>query len=201
MSTNWVEGVEEAARVVRLGGEVWVAEVRSRFARVKGPRGKIGGKKRDGEEGNEDDDDAALLTDEDVEFDINTHTAPASHRIPKNKKHNPDDNDTDVSPFVKVFNRRGFVLSGDPDLGNRMFVRMRFVREGGGGIREGGGGIRGVGVGRAGMGRGGLGRGGMGMGTGKEKKGKRKFIEDGDMDKDGIGDEGKVLKPCVYKTR
>ena len=33
MGTNWVDAVDECARVVRGGGEVWVAEIKSRFAR------------------------------------------------------------------------------------------------------------------------------------------------------------------------
>ncbi len=33
---------------------------------------------------------------------------------------------TDVSAFVEVLRTRGFTLIGEPELGNKMFVRMRF---------------------------------------------------------------------------
>lgn len=168
MSTNWVEGVDEAARIVRLGGEVWVAEVRSRFARGKGPTSSKIGKTKD-----EDTDEAVLI---DAEYD---------HGEASKRPKNPAD-DTNVDPFVAVFQRRGFALQGIPDLSNRMFVRLRFVK-----VRDGG---------KGGGYAGGNGRAERDGGVGGTGKGKRKFVEDGDADGDG-GDEGKVLKPCVYKTR
>ncbi|KAK6511473.1 25S rRNA (adenine645-N1)-methyltransferase [Arthrobotrys musiformis] len=35
MGTNWPKMIEEAARVLRNGGEIWIAEIKSRFARTK----------------------------------------------------------------------------------------------------------------------------------------------------------------------
>ncbi|KAK6529664.1 25S rRNA (adenine645-N1)-methyltransferase [Arthrobotrys megalospora] len=35
MGTNWPKMIEEAVRVLRNGGEVWIAEIKSRFARTK----------------------------------------------------------------------------------------------------------------------------------------------------------------------
>lgn len=170
MGTNWVEGVDEAARVIRLGGEVWVAEVRSRFPRLKGGGG-IGTVKLD-EEGED-----AVLDEEKDNGDRGLNRTR--------------DEDTDVSPFVGVFERRGFALRGTPDLANRMFVRMKFVKERDGGLVQGGdkGGTvdyrRDTGF----------------KGQGKEARrtgmGKRK----GKLVGDEEADEGKVLKPCVYKTR
>ena len=141
------------------GGEVWVAEIRSRFRRKGGKKG-----------GNGKGDDEVI---EEVE-----------------EKDTKANDETDVSAFVDVWERRGFRLMGKPDLGNKMFVKMRFVRERGGGA---GGGADGVG---GGGGRFATSRAKMAVGT--------KFIE---REREGEGegrdevDEGRVLKPCVYKTR
>ena len=173
MGTNWVDVVGECARIVRMGGEVWVAEIKSRFARpgTKAKKEKaesgIGRKKGVGGEEVEDGDEAVAL--EEVE----------DARIKSGRK-----DETDVGAFVEVFRKRGMVLKGQPDVANKMFVSMRFVK-GGLGAKKGGdenGGRRG----------------------GMSKK-KFKFLDDDDGDKDGGGngdvDESKVLKPCVYKTR
>ncbi|KAK5181636.1 25S rRNA (adenine645-N1)-methyltransferase [Exophiala sp. CCFEE 6388] len=108
MGTNWLSFVEEAWRVLRGDGkgEVWVAEVKSRFGRVtKGPghvvensvgkRRKIpNAKQEDGVDGEE------LLVEE--------------------KEATADG--TDISAFVKAFSRRGFVLREDSvDKSNKMF--------------------------------------------------------------------------------
>ena len=112
MGTNWVEVVGECARVVRVGGEVWVAEIKSRFVRPGQTKRKgdgIGKKKlkksRADDEGDEDEETAAL-------DDLNDTKAAKV--------------ETDVSEFVEVFRKRGFHLKGEPDMANKMFVRMRF---------------------------------------------------------------------------
>ncbi len=169
MGTNWVDVVGECARVVRGGGEVWIAEIKSRFARP-GPVKKKGdgiGKKvanraNSGDEGDEDEEAVALEELEDA----------------KGAK-----DGTDVSPFVEVFRKRGFSLKGEPDMANKMFVRMRFVKA----MRpekamenEKGGKVR------------------FGEGFRGKQVGKTKFLEgEGEAEMD----ESKVLKPCVYKTR
>ena len=171
MGTNWVSVVEECGRVVRPGGEVWVAEIRSRFGRAGGARkggvgdvkkgkGKAKGKKQGEEDGDED--PGAVVLEELEE-----------------KKGGGDE--TDVGAFVEVFRRRGFGLKGEVEGGNKMFVKMWFVKlaeqRGGEGRMEG----------RSGGGGGG---------------GKPRFLEEmGREDEMVVGDEGKVLKPCVYKTR
>lgn len=167
MGTNWVGVVDECRRVVRGGGEVWIAEIKSRFGRPVKKGMKIGEKKvgvkgggkkrkRDGEEDEEGDGDAVAL--EELE-----EVKPAADK-------------TDVSAFVEVFGKRGFVLKGEPDLGNKMFVKMRFVRV----LKQGGD------------------AGGDRRDWGVGKQGKTKFL--GEEKGDKI-DESKVLKPCVYKTR
>lgn len=163
MGTNWVEAVDEVARIVRPGGEVWVAEVRSRFARSKTTRG----------EGFRDKGDDEILAEQDESI------AGSSSLVKQ---------DTDVLPFVAVFQRRGFALKGKPDLGNKMFMRMRFIRE-----KDGGGNGDGGDIGKQGNIEGWRG------GPGKKK---RKFIDHRDKAKEEEEDaESKVLKPCVYRIR
>ncbi|KAL8717339.1 MAG: hypothetical protein Q9225_005414, partial [Loekoesia sp. 1 TL-2023] len=85
--------------------------------------------------------------------------------------------ETDVGPFVDVFRRRGFALKGEVDMGNKMFVRMRFLR------------IRNTVLG----------------GEMSERPAKHhsasKFIDEEDEVAMDPEDEAKVLKPCLYKTR
>ncbi|KAL2040413.1 hypothetical protein N7G274_006856 [Stereocaulon virgatum] len=167
MGTNWVNVVDECSRIVRGGGEVWVAEIKSRFARPgqmkkKTGDGKIGDgigkqkKKTKSEADNADEEDPTAIEE------------TSDSKAPKDETH--------VSAFVEVFRKRGFNLKGEPDMDNKMFVRMRFVKalrsenEKGGSAKFGDG-FRG-------------------------KQAKTKFLED-----EGEVDEGKVLKPCVYKIR
>ncbi|KAL8699328.1 MAG: hypothetical protein Q9224_001460 [Gallowayella concinna] len=170
MGTNWTDFVKEAARVVRVGGECWVGEVRSRFAgtkdleRLKGKSSEPKRKPRKKKESEEEDDDiqkvgAPIQVEED---DTTTR---------KGQQGKSKEQETDVAPFLEVFRKRGFVLKGDVDMGNKMFLRMRFLR-----IRD------------------------SGDGEMKRKDGTR-FVErddDGIVDPEV---ESKVLKPCVYKTR
>ena len=92
--------------------------------------------------------------------------------------------ETDVSGFVEVLRRRGFVLDGEEksavDLSNKMFVKMQFIK----GVAP----TRGKNVKAEEEARGG------GM---KHKK--PRFV--GNVDDEDVGDEGGVLKPCVYKQR
>ncbi|KAG8167468.1 hypothetical protein KVR01_003157 [Diaporthe batatas] len=137
MGTNWVDFVEEAYRVLRWKGELWVAEIKSRFgggmrkgggpggvvehsvgnrrnpgAGAAAPPPKKGAKKAAEAAANE----ATLLVEVDGEDDTRQQT--------------------DVSAFVDVLNKRGFMLQGQDqgrgadavDLSNKMFVTMRFVK-------------------------------------------------------------------------
>jgi ribosomal RNA-processing protein 8 len=190
MGTNWIDFVEEAYRVLRWKGELWVAEIKSRFGsgmrkggggggvvehsvgnRRKAAAAGAGGKKANRAK-DEAADEKALL----VEVD------------------GVDDNrqQTDVSAFVDVLNKRGFMLQGQDqghgaqavDLSNKMFVKMRFVKSA---------------------------PAAKGKCVMKEKEveernklagkmpvvKKPKFIDDADKDVN----EAAVLKPCVYKIR
>ncbi|MCJ1450956.1 25S rRNA (adenine645-N1)-methyltransferase [Mycoblastus sanguinarius] len=172
MGTNWVDVVGECARIVRAGGEVWVAEIKSRFGRP-GPKKQMAeskGKKK-AKPGRMDDGVDEELAD----------LAEVEEVGGKGKK-----NETDVSAFVEVFKKRGFTLKGEADMSNKMFVRMQFVKT----LKPENGRGGGEPLGRDGAGRGtDMGRAYMG--------GKMKFVEDEGEEVD----ESKVLKPCVYKRR
>ena len=172
MGTNWVDVVSECARIVRGGGEVWVAEIKSRFVRPgvkekKKAGGGIGRKKSTsmgkytGEEGEE------VVGLEELE----------------NAKTKDGKDETDVSAFVEVFRKRGLILKGEPDMANKMFVRMRFVKS------LGAGRVKGVDDRHAQERNGSMGK--------SKIYAKTRFVDDEAEEVD----ESSVLKPCVYKTR
>lgn len=173
MGTNWVKFVEEAWRVLRADGkgEVWVSEVKSRFGRSTAGqqvpeknamrRRKIERKSRDSEE--EPTQGEGNFAEEISDVDQGADT-------------------TDISAFVRVFERRGFELRG-PSVNktNKMFVSMVFIK---------------TGIPTAGRFEG-L------KWTGKQyhktHSGEMKFI--GGTEGLPADEESKALKPCVYKTR
>lgn len=183
MGTNWLSFVEEAWRVLRGDGkgEVWVSEVKSRFGRISAKKtaGKVVensvGKRRKGP-ANKQAEDAV----EDRGLAETEQMANAG-----------SEDDTDLQPFIDSFQRRGFMLKqGSVDRTNKMFVSMVFMKSG-------------------------IPRGGKWKGmkwTGKEYQ----RIEDqrpgqhrnyrvgqrpGDDEEVDEKEEGKLLKPCVYKQR
>jgi len=172
MGTNWTDFIDEAYRVLRWKGELWVSEIKSRFSRAKkggvvdhsvGKQRKKGpvGKKQAAETEAKEDDEVAAVEVDGVDDS-------------KNKE-------TDVNAFVAVLGRRGFTLQGEPDLSNRMFVKMRFIKAADA--------VKGKNVKSTTDG---------GDSTTWKKKPKGKWLEDADVD---VEDENKVLKPCVYKLR
>lgn len=174
MGTNWIDFIEEAFRILRWKGELWVAEIKSRFGRVQNKAGKkvvehsVGNRKKPDKKTlkrmEEEADDADLM----VEVD--------GHESKQ---------ETDVSAFVEVLSKRGFVLQNERavDLSNRMFVKMHFVKAATP--------IKGKCVPvPQGMEK-------MGLDTWK-KKPKAKFIDEEDIP---VSSEASVLKPCVYKLR
>ncbi|KAA6414861.1 MAG: ribosomal rna-processing 8 [Lasallia pustulata] len=174
MGTNWIEFVEEAWRILRWKGELWVAEIKSRFGRVgKGAKGrvehsvgnrmkgKVDRKKRKADE---------ELADEEIAIEEVDERRDLGRGA-----------ETDVAAFVEVLRKRGFVLKGEVDAENKMFVRMRFLKA----LTP----IKGKCTPPKND------RGGD-MWKAKERA---KFVEnDDDPSQD---DEAKVLKPCVYKIR
>ena len=178
MGTNWVDIVNECARIVRRGGEVWVAEIKSRFGRVgekkktrtRKVEGGIGRKKGAAGKGkgkDEEDDENEAMALEDID-DVKSEGGK---------------DETDVAAFVEVFRKRGLVLKGAPDMANKMFVRMRFVKSlvDAGRMEKNGKRKR------------------DSEGNSKMYAKTTRFVEDDDGDE--MVDESKVLKPCVYKTR
>ena len=163
MGTNWIEFIEEAYRVLRWKGECWISEVGSRFSTLNsnqpvehsvGSRRKAKMNAREEKDGRKE--QMPLTVEEDTPLQQPT---------------------TDVSAFVDVLRRRGFQLAGEPEMGNKMFVRMRFIK-----------------ALPPSKGKGVLFKGGGAMG------GKPAFIE---VERKEISDEAEahVLKPCVYKLR
>ncbi|KAL8762259.1 MAG: hypothetical protein Q9184_001707 [Pyrenodesmia sp. 2 TL-2023] len=166
MGTNWTDFVREAARVVRVGGECWVGEVRSRFVGAKEiEKGRATKKpevdKKKKKKGREDDEDAGNGKIEVEEEEV------GGQKI--------KEKETDVGPFIDVFRRRGFALKGDVDFGNKMFVRMQFVR-----IRDA--------------------PSAAAMGERRGQQQSSKFIDREEETAIGLEKEAKVLKPSPVRT-
>lgn len=192
MGTNWVDFIEEAYRILRWKGELWVAEIKSRFGHVGGGKkhvvvehsvghrrkpGATGAKKAAGNNkagGNAAGDETTLLVEVDGVDDTRQQT--------------------DVSAFIKVLNQRGFVLVGQDqgpaaqaiDLSNKMFVKMRFLKAAPA--------LKGKCVRQDGE-EGGKSRLGGRLPSMAKKP---RFL---DADDEAEGDEAAVLKPCMYKIR
>ena len=172
MGTNWIDFIEEAFRVLRWKGELWIAEIKSRFGRISNKRRRVehsvGNRKKANKEavGKLEDDinDADLL----VEVD----------GLEDNK------GETDVYEFVEVLRRRGFVLQTEKaiDLSNKMFVKMSFIK----GQSPTKGKCVPVPKGMV----------ELGMET-WTKKPKARFLDN----EVAASSEASVLKPCVYKLR
>lgn len=187
MGTNWLTFVEEAWRILRGDGkgEVWVAEVKSRFGRIsakKGPghvvdnsvgkRRKTQNNKRELAEDDRDDESALL--------EVSAISTSIS------------DDDTDLDPFIQSFNRRGFMLKqGSVDKSNKMFVSMIFVKSG---------------IPQLGKWRGMKWNGKEYQKQSDRRSGPSRGFSNGRAvidSEDEVDDkeEGKLLKPCVYKLR
>ena len=162
MGTNWIDFVEEAYRILSWKGECWISEVNSRFAGTKSQRVEhsLGNRRKDPKGGKP----KAKVETEDFTKVEEVITRPQ--------------NVTDVSSFVSVLRRRGFELKGEPDLSNKMFVRMRFLKA----LTP----TKGKCVPSK---------------TSNDREDRRKFIEPTTVDDVTEEEEAKVLKPCLYKTR
>ncbi|KAK1987974.1 hypothetical protein LZ30DRAFT_700401 [Colletotrichum cereale] len=183
MGTNWLDFVEEAYRILHWKGELWVAEIKSRFGPVRqknavvshsvGNRKKVAAaattaaKKGKAGEPEETEADRVALA---VEVD----------------GHEDKRGETDVSAFVEALRKRGFVLAGEGegnkgavDLSNRMFVKMRFIK--------GAAPTKGKGFAAA-----------KAAGFVEKEKKQKRFVWETEEDK---VDETAILKPCLYKIR
>ena len=138
MPTNWPKIVDTAARILRVGGEAWVAEVRSRFVRKKR---RHGGKADDhlvssshakdvktGDDGEDMDDDRMVDEVEDAVISTNLgHYLRRDRKPAPENLMNKDGEETDLAPFVEVWKRRGIEVR-EVDQGNKMFVGVKFVK-------------------------------------------------------------------------
>jgi ribosomal RNA-processing protein 8 len=125
MGTNWVKFIEEAYRILRWKGELWIAEIKSRFARPAGAKAvgvvehSVGNRKKPTAAARKKAADAADAAEE-LDLAVEVDGASDSRR------------ETDVAAFVEVLRTRGFVLHPDRgtavDLSNKMFVKMHFVK-------------------------------------------------------------------------
>jgi ribosomal RNA-processing protein 8 len=199
MGTNWLDFIDEAYRVLRWRGELWVSEIKSRFGRVDAnkknavPINSIGSLKKP-------DKKAKKAKDKPEEEGIadSADEAELAERVDGAE----GKNGTDVSAFVEVLKKRGFVLdalSERPndaiDLSNKMFVKMQFIKgaqpEKGKNVRAGGN------------------KGGDGerfshksdKGLKHGMKGKKFAIVSGEDEGKEDEKDMKVLKPCLYKIR
>nr|POE87737.1 25s rrna (adenine-n(1))-methyltransferase [Quercus suber]POF00886.1 25s rrna (adenine-n(1))-methyltransferase [Quercus suber] len=194
MGTNWISFVEEAYRILHWKGELWVAEIKSRFGRVGGHKSQrpavvphsVGSKRKQ----------AALLkanarqarADEEVD-ELSTLRTEVDGVEPARPSE-----ETDVSGFVQVLRRRGFVLkegSTGLDLSNKMFVKMEFVKAA---VP-----VKGPGVPEDDA------RTGKKEAAGERRfaKSKKKFVDGKAEGEEEVSteDEGRVLQPCLYKIR
>ena len=199
MGTNWLDFIDEAYRVLRWKGELWVAEIKSRFGRVekkkavpinsigslnkgaKPPKKKVPKeKKKDDVEGIEDSADEAELAQT-----VDGASGPEG---------------TDVSAFVDVLRTRGFVLDALPerpgdaiDLGNKMFVKLQFVK----GAQP----TKGKNAGTEGTSAGAKGSFKTSSALKMGMKGKKFNAVKEEDDEESEKKDAAVLKPCLYKIR
>lgn len=175
MGTNWTDFIDEAWRILHWKGELWIAEIKSRFGRVSNGKGKVVDHsvgKRQRPRSKMSDKEKKIL-DSSLQAEEDTLAVAVDGVESQNKE-------TDVSAFVKVLKSRGFLLDGEEneavDLSNKMFVKMRFLKAV---APVKGKNAEGAAIEKA---------------TWKPKK--AKFL-----DAEDEVDESKVLKPCVYKLR
>ncbi|KAK8011343.1 hypothetical protein PG990_010308 [Apiospora arundinis] len=188
MGTNWLDFIDEAYRILHWKGELWIAEIKSRFAPpMKGKKGtpvthSVGNRKK-----------TALLQGKgklskeakaEAHAELETvHNAELAVEVDGMDDRSKE---TDVSAFVNALQKRGFVLQGEGsdavDLSNKMFVKMHFIKGaqptvGKNVVAEEGG--------RA---------------APNKRAGGRPAAAAKKNDDEQV-DENKILKPCVYKLR
>ncbi|KAI9795123.1 MAG: 25S rRNA (adenine645-N1)-methyltransferase [Peltula sp. TS41687] len=180
MGTNWIDFVEEAYRILRWKGELWISEIKSRFGKITKEKASSAPPKSSSKSKSGKARKALRQEDDEKEVDVTAEV--------DGQETGGQGVDTDVSAFVEVLRRRGFALDSDGtavDSSNKMFVTMHFVKR----LAPTKG--KGVLVTRQGdpdklRGE---------IGTHRQKT---KFVEEDDNQDI---DETAVLKPCVYKIR
>ncbi|KAK6354205.1 25S rRNA (adenine645-N1)-methyltransferase [Orbilia blumenaviensis] len=119
MGTNWPKMIEEAARVLRNGGEIWIAEIKSRFARTKT------GQKEDTR------DQKKGKGKKNAEKNIRDNTNPVEAFV-EEQDDNQDQNRwaAGEQDFIDALARRGLKLK-NRNGSNKMFVLLDFEKAGG----------------------------------------------------------------------
>ncbi|VUC23092.1 unnamed protein product [Clonostachys rosea] len=171
MGTNWVDFVEEAYRILHWKGELWVAEIKSRFGPVRNKNAPVAHSigRRKANAGKKQPAENAADLDEDLSVEVDG--------VEDRRR------ETDVSSFVEVLKKRGFVLQGERqqavDLSNKMFVKMHFIK--------GASPTKGKGVNAQESGK-----------PIKRSMSRREALLEADETEEN---EASILKPCVYKIR
>ncbi|KAK0619859.1 methyltransferase-domain-containing protein [Immersiella caudata] len=195
MGTNWLDFVEESYRILRWKGELWIAEIKSRFTNPNASKKQkvvshsVGNRRNPPPAAGTV---AAAAAATSKKSKKRTEAAEAEAEADRAELAVAVDGvelrrqETDISAFVDALRARGFLLhkemgAGAVDLDNKMFVKMTFVKvapatKGKYAEKQG-----------SNMDR---------MGAhGPARKGK--FITDDEE----CFDETAILKPCVYKQR
>lgn len=186
MGTNWVDFIEEAYRILKWRGELWVAEIKSRFTNPAILTGKkvvahsVGHRKKGAAAGKK----AAEQEEESELAELAVQVDGAESRK----------NETDISAFVEALRKRGFLLNRDMgeyavDMSNKMFVRMHFSKAAPA--------IKGKCVDKNDRNQRG---GGTNHNNGRILS-RAKFIGGNDAEEKDKVNEKAILKPCVYKIR
>ncbi|KAK4450683.1 ribosomal RNA-processing protein 8 [Podospora aff. communis PSN243] len=194
MGTNWLDFIEEAYRILRWKGELWIAEIKSRFTNPNANKKKVVthsvGNRRNPQPAPGTIAAAAAATSK--KSKKRTEAAEAEAEADRAELAVAVDGvelrrqETDISAFVDALRARGFLLhkemgAGAVDLDNKMFVKMTFVK---------------VAPATKGKYAGKPGSNVDRMGAhGPARNGK--FITDDEK----AFDETAILKPCVYKQR
>ncbi|KID92282.1 ribosomal RNA-processing protein 8 [Metarhizium guizhouense ARSEF 977] len=182
MGTNWIDFVEEAYRILHWKGELWVAEIKSRF----GPARKsavvehsVGNRKKS---------DATLGKKAKAARDAEADALHGEDLAVEVDGLEDRRRETDVTAFIEALKKRGFVLQGERaeavDLSNRMFVKMHFIK---GASPTKGKGVKAEDASKMGAAH-------------KKRKGFAPKWDD-DEHAENAEDEASILKPCVYKIR
>ncbi|KAG5942753.1 hypothetical protein E4U59_000901 [Claviceps monticola] len=182
MGTNWIDFIEEAYRILHWKGELWIAEIKSRF----GPARKnavvehsVGNRKKN---------NVALSKKVKAAQAAQVDTLHGEDLAVEVDGSEDRRRETDVTAFIEALQKRGFVLQGERaeavDLSNRMFVKMHFLK--------GASPTKGKGVQADGE-----------RMQGQLLKNKRVFAPKWDDKKGEEKDDNEtsILKPCVYKIR
>ncbi|KAK8059632.1 rRNA processing protein Rrp8 [Apiospora saccharicola] len=185
MGTNWLDFIDEAYRVLHWKGELWIAEIKSRFAPpAKGKKGAVVAHSVGNRQKTALPPKGKLSKEAKAEAHAELETVRNAELAVEVDGMDDRRQETDVSAFVAALQKRGFVLQGEGsdavDLSNKMFVKMHFIKGaqptvGKNFVAEQGG------------------RGGPNTRSGARPAAKK---EDDDQ-----VDENKILKPCVYKLR